>query len=314
MKQSRLITLCLVALASLLLLVAPGNAEQLISVALSGDEQIRAGDAWSLTVHAKGIEEGETVTATMLHGISIYQTELVFGSGGIALWEFEQGILTQAGISSVIISKDSYSRDFHLEILADEVENLVSFTTTNSLMAYGDSDTSLVTFASDQFGNPVDDATLTVRKTSPAGETRVGFASTQNGLANQTISSLGNPGLLRLLVSHGNDAETSLSIVQLASSPENIEFDLSTNCILSDGLDDLTLTTSVFDRNDFPVTDGQVVIFNWESGVATGITVDGTTSLSIPAPRIPGTYDYSVTVGTQTSQQTLQVTQGQCND
>jgi len=171
-----------------------------------------------------------------------------------------------------------------------------------------------VTFVSDVHGNPIDGATLSVRKTAPSGENRIGFTTSNYGLATQSLSSFGNPGILRLAVSYGTELEIPLTIIQLAGVSETIDLEISSSCVLSDGLDDISLTATVRDRHGFTVTDGQVVLFSWQTGVATGITVDGTASLRIPAPTTSGAYDYTATSGIATASQSLQVTEGQCDD
>ncbi len=314
MKKLSWIPLCLSILGSLLLTLAPNHAQEKIQITLDGLNQIFVGEAWSLDVVVEGLSQDEVLQATMLHGMSLYSEELQTGTGGIARWHFDAGILTQAGVSQVIIRAGEEMSYFALEVLTNEPETLESFTTGNSLSAYGDAETSLVTLVMDNFGNPVDDVTLTIRQTSPSGDTRSGIVSSHHGLASKTIRSMGNPGILRLLVSYGASVETALNIVQLAGVANDITLTLSSTCVLADGLDNITLTTQLLDNHGFPVTDGQVVFFTWDTGGATGITVDGMASLTIPPPPTTGSYHYRATSGSTFMEQTLIVAQGQCDD
>lgn len=268
----------LYGLALLVLVSLPSAyslAQDVVTLVLTGEEEITAGDAWSLTVQSEGLEAGETVTVTMVHGVTIYSEELVLGSGGVALWDFPEDVLTQAGSTQVLIDSGTATGSFSLTINPDDPETIQAFTTSNSLRAYGETSTALLSLVSDAYGNPVDNAALVIRSTSPQGETDVGFGSTQNGLAVNTVTSIGNPGILRLQVAHGSEVVTPLTIVQLAGDADAIALDLSSQCLLSDGLDNLTMTARVVDSAGFPVTDGQVVFFRWGSGGATAITVDG---------------------------------------
>lgn len=315
MKISHRIISCLILLIiSLPLTLSPSQAEEEVSIGIDAPEQIMAGEAWSMIVKVKGLSAGESLNVTMLHGVTIHTSELQLGTGGIALWEFEAGILTQAGTSQINITVNEQSFNYTLEILANEPSQLQAFTSTNSLTAYGDSSTTLLSFVSDSYGNPVNDAVLTLRKTSPSGESSIGFMSSSHGLAHQTIHSLGNPGILRLGLNYGTTVTSNLTIVQLASTADRINLRLSSNCVLADGLDNITLTASVWDREGAPINDGQVVIFRWGTGTATRIIVDGNTSLHIPVPTTVGTYIYSANTGNISTEQSLEVTEGQCDD
>ncbi|MEL6525913.1 MAG: hypothetical protein AAFQ07_09405 [Chloroflexota bacterium] len=289
-------------------------AQDVVTFVLSGEEEITAGEAWSLTVQSEGLEVGETVMVTMVHGVTIYSEELVLGSGGVALWDFPENVLTQAGRTQVLIDSGTATGSFSLTINPDDPDTIQAFTTSNSLRAYGEMSTALLSLVSDAHGNPVDDASLVIRSTSPQGETDVGFGRTRDGLAVNTITSMGNPGILRLQVAHGREVVTPLTIVQLAGDGDAIDLDLSAPCLLADGLDNLTMTARVVDSADFPVTDGQVVFFRWGSGGATGITVDGMASVTIPAPRVVGDYEYSVTSGMLTASETITITDGRCDN
>lgn len=314
MKISHYVVSCLTLLImSLLLTIAPSQSQSDINVSMDASAQIIAGEAWSLSMRVSGLSTGDNLQAMMLHGMSIFTSELQLSTGGIALWEFEAGTLTQAGTSQIIITAENQSFNYELEILADNPTQLQAFTSGNSLIAYGDSSTTLISFVSDDYGNPISDAILTLRKTSPSGESHIGFMISHHGLAHQTIHSFGNPGILRLGLQHGTSITTNLTIVQLASVAETIDLNLSSDCVLVDGLDSLTLTATVWDREGAPINDGQVITFRWGEGLATRIAVDGSASLQLPVPMSIGTYIYSVSSGNITTEKSLEVEE-QCND
>lgn len=314
MTRNYFFSLCLLLLTSLLLTLSVGQAEEEIRINLDAPTEISAGDEWSLIVTVEGLSTGEPVQTTMINGLAIHTSELQLGTGGVALWRFEAGILTQAGISQVIVTAGTTSASFELTIQTSQASQLVAFTTSNSLIAYGESDTTLLSLLSDAYGNPLDNATLRLQKTSPSGERRSGFVRTHHGLASQTIHSLGHPGILRLLLSYGTDIETPLTIVQLAAPAHTIDLRLSSNCLIADGLDDLILTATLRDQAGYPVTNGQVLYFQWGTGGATSITLDGVSSLRLPAPRQVGIFTFSASSGSLITEQTLEVTDGQCDD
>lgn len=314
MTRIRFLPVCLVMLGFLLLTLERSQGQEEISISIDAPQEIIAGDAWSLIVTVEGLSVGETIQTVMIHGVAIYSEELQLGTGGVALWQFEAGVLTQAGVSQVIITTETTTARFNLMIQTSQASQLIAFTTSNSLTAYGELDTTLLSLLSDAYGNPIDNAIIRTEQTSPSGESHISFMRTHYGLGSQTISSLGNPGILRLLLRYGTDIETPLTIIQLGGVAHTIELSLSANCLLADGLDDLTITAIALDQANYPVTDGQVILFDWDSGGGTGITLDGSASLRIPAPRQVGIFTYTASSGSLIAEQSLEITDGQCHD
>lgn len=289
------------------------RAEEEVKIELSGVTSIQAGDAWELVILAEGIPAETTATADMFNGMRHFQTELVLGTGGIARWQFPAGELRQAGTSLVIVHIGENRASFSLELRPAPLAHLQSFTSSNSIRAYGEDSTSLIAFAYDSFGNPIDNAPLNLRLTAPSGEYESYQIRSQNGLVVQEFYSLGQAGLMRISLNFGEIFDNR-TLVQTAGSAQNLTLELSPQCVLADGLDDIRLIATAADSAGNPVLDGTVVRFSWGTGEGTGILVDGQASLRIPAPQELATIRFTAQVGEVSADANLIVRQSRCDE
>jgi hypothetical protein len=289
------------------------KAEEEVRIELSGATRIQAGDPWELLVLVEGVEVETIARADMFNGIRNFHEDLHLGTGGIARWEFARGELRQAGTSLVIITVADSSASFSLEIFPRELATLQSFTSSNSIRAYGEGRTSLIAFAYDDYGNPVDDVPLNLRISSPSGEDENYSVHSQNGLVVQEFNSLGQPGLMRISLNFGTIVDNR-TLLQTAGAAQSLKLELNPPCVLADGIDEIRLIAIAADAAGNPVVNGTVVHFRWKTGAGTGILIDGQASLRIPAPQEVANIHFTAQVDEVFAEANLRVRQSRCDD
>lgn len=282
-----------------------------VTITLAGENLIEAGETWVLDVVVEGAFASEMVQATLFHGVHIKQQALVLGTGGVARWLFGDGELTEAGETLVIVAFEETRETFALTVEPQAPAFLETFTTTNSLLAYGDDETTLIAFVADAQGNPFDGAELVLETVDPSGNDEAWQFDTRYGLGLQSFMSRGNPGLLQVEISL-DELQNELALVQQPGHPVDVDFSITPNCVLAGGDASITLRARISDQAGFAVVDGTTVQFAWRTGEASAIVINGQADLTIPAPSVADMYTFAVRTTHTSSVARLRVEEDRC--
>ncbi|GAB4530048.1 MAG: hypothetical protein OHK0046_50380 [Anaerolineae bacterium] len=274
--------------------------------------RIRAGEAWELNVTVDHAAAGEAVTVRVFNGLQRLETTLTLGTGGVALWQVPEGLITQAGVSVVMVQTADVEKRRLLRVIPERLTLLELFSTANIIPAYGEGDTTLMILPRDTWGNPPTDVTsLEARVRYPDGSIRTLLFDYAEGIGWVTMPSQGEPGRVRVQITE--EVAALLELVQAPGTPESVRLHIRPGCVLNDGRDRVTLEAQVSDAEGSPVVDGILVTFTWPGGFGTGRTIDGRAMLSLPAPTQAGTVTFTATAATITSAPAaLRVTDGVC--
>lgn len=301
----RLISIILMTLA---IVSAAQPQENTATIEIDAPSQLIAGDSIEIQVTVTGALEGETVEAVLLNGVTIHARTLTLGTGGVAVWALNEGQITQAGTSLLQLTYGDVSTQHNIEVMPQDIDAIEAFTSSNSVMAYGDGETRLIVLLSDRYGNPILQQRLSVQATSPQGETRTRLYEVRDGLGDFPIISIGTAGILRLRVA-AFDVERRLTLVQRAAEPANMDMTISPRCVLADGVTTVTLTTVVTDNRGNVVTDGTLINFSWDNGQGSRASVNGMASLTFPAFSDIGMYKITAQAGEQQAHGHLRVSE-----
>jgi len=283
-------------------------------IVLESKAMIHAGDEWELSVTVDNYRVGDTIAVTLLNGLKAFHKTLVLGTGGVAVWAVEEGEIIQAGESLIIVQYGDEIVEKSLIVLANEPIDGVLFTTANSIAAYGEGSATIMFLTEDEWGNfPTISEPFELSINYPDGNAPTEETLTyRDGLGRFELLSRGQAGRVRLSVDQEH-LQSNLELMQTAGDAQSITLDILPTCVLNDGRDLFTLTANIIDQNNYPVTNGTLVKFVWEDGLAYARTIDGTATLRLPAPQGLGFSIYNAVVGnTRSNNATIEVTGDSC--
>jgi len=275
---------------------------------------IHAGDAWELTIAVADGEAGDQISVALLNGVQVLADRLTLGSGGAAVWRLPPGQITQAGDSLVIVrsGEDEVRRRLRVDPLQPATVDF--FTTTNTLLAYGQDSATIMILPRDIWGNAPASSRFSLTVRYPDGTRLLPRFSYAGGIGWTEVTSQGGPGLVRLATEQGA-LSAALELQQTPATPHQIDLMVEPGCVLNDGRSVIALRADVRDAYGYAVADGTLITFNWAAGFGYGRTVDGQAVLRIPAPAEVGQTLYQARVGRVQSVLTaVEVSRGRCDD
>jgi len=276
------------------------EAQDIEDIQLDAIWEILAGDVWSVQITIPTASLGESAEVVLFNGLNVQQATLELSSGGITEWAIQSGTIVESGTSYLIVTYQGTSIERTLRVLPQEADTLRPLTTTNTLIGYGHARGMLLGMIADRYGNPSINP-INVNGLFPDGTEYSETLMPSIGLGWTWFYSQGAAGRVRLVFEIPNGKTDVLEIRQTAAAPAHAMLQLSTNCVLNDGRDKLTLTATVFDVFANPIPNGYRVRFVWDGGEGYGIVLDGQASLQIPVPFDTGLYPFWVEVGAVTS-------------
>lgn len=114
---------------------------------------IRAGDALQITVQIEDASAGDTATITIANGLNFIDETLVLGTGGIAVWDIEAEVITQAGTSYIITTYGDWVDRIPLKVLPLKSGHIDLFSSANNIVSYGEDSTTIMMLPEDKWGN-----------------------------------------------------------------------------------------------------------------------------------------------------------------
>lgn len=270
---------------------------------LTGATAIKAGENWTVTVHADVAKPNPVIALTLLNGLREYDTNLTLDGNGTAQWTLPAGTLTAAGTSLVLAKYGVLEARFKLVVSPIEPTQIDALSTANTLTAYGTQCGAFVAVGQDHFGNPLDShaiSSLVLR--SDSGNTKTIPLMFTGGLAISTVCSLGNPGKLFMTISTGN-LNSTITLAQVPGMPAHVKLDVVPACVEQSQRDSLlvNLNAQITDEHGQPVSDGTQVRFEWDGGYGIALASNGRAILSIPYPSIAPAIYIKATAGEASS-------------
>lgn len=289
------LTIFFTLIAGLLIVVLSQPDDVLIE--LDAQTRIEAGQAWTVTISIPYADAGDMVEAVLMNGLQTLTTQLMLGDGGMARWSIPANRITQAGRSLLWVRYHDYEVRHTLDVAPQEATTADLFSTSNDLVAYGESQTTVIVLPRDEWGNPAnDDTPLTLHSRYPDGTTRSDVFDYVGGIGWLILPSQGQVGRVRLMIAH-DVIDATLELRQTPNQPDAITLKIQPPCVLNDDRDLVTLIANVADAQGYPVVDGTLVTFRWREGFGVERTIDGRATLRLPAPTRIGWHFYRAQAG-----------------
>lgn len=274
---------------------------------------IRAGDSLSVTVRVDNAEASDTIDMTLANGLHLIDETLTLGTGGIAVWQIPEAVITQAGTSVLVARYDNAVQRKQLTVLPLTTHEIDVFADANNIVAYGEESTTIMILPEDRWGNtPSQRNQFVVDVIYPDTSRDKGKFDLLSGLGLYTLTSQSDPGRVRIEAST-QDVTEQLELMQIPSQADEIELTIHPDCLLDDGRDLVTLSISVQDEQSQAVTNGTLITILWDDGKGFARTLDGVATLRLPAFQDVGDYLFRAQVGNvRSAKATLRVVEESC--
>ncbi len=274
---------------------------------------IRAGDALSIRVQVNEAVAGDTVDMTLATGLNFIDDVLVLGTGGVAVWNIESDVITQAGTSLLIVQYNDWVVRQSLRVLPLQIDQIDVFSNANNIVSYGEDSTTVIILPADRWGNiPSDTDQFDVQIIYPDTSRVAGDFRRIGGVSIYELVSKGSPGRIRI-TAKSNDVTSHLELMQIPATADKIDLSISPTCVLNDGRDIVTISMDVKDRYNEPVIDGTLLTVRWDDGMGFARTIDGFATIRLPAFDIKGEYQFTAQVRDLVSSDvTLRVVEESC--
>jgi hypothetical protein len=306
----------------LMILVAFGLACVMGFAFASADEEpiqvttrsfIRAGDALSIRVQVNEAVAGDTVDITLANGLNFIDDVLILGTGGVAVWNIESKVITQAGTSLLIVQYNDWVVRQSLRVLPLHTDHINVFANVNNIVAYGEDSTTIIILPEDRWGNTSRNADkFDVQIIYPDTSRVTDDFRRLGGIGLYELVSKGSPGRVRI-TAESDDVTSLLELMQIPATADKIDLSISPTCVLSDGRDIMTILMDVTDRYNEAVTDGTLLTVRWDDGMGFARTIDGFATIHLPALDIVGEYQFTAQVrDVVSSDATLRVVEESC--
>jgi len=295
----KLISLLVIAIACVIGFIFASAKSDSIHITMRSF--IRAGDAVQITMQVDNAVAGDTIAVTLANGLNVIDATLMLGTGGVAIWKIPEDIVTNAGISMLIVQYQDFFVRQQLRVLPTTTQRIDILSTSNNIIAYGEESTTIMILPEDGWGNVPSDADLyNIHMTYPDTQRVTDKIERFQGIGLYQLVSRGLPGRVRIEATM-RDVEAQFELMQIPSVADNLRLTMSSLCVLNDGRDIITLNTHVSDQYDQAVTDGTLVTIYWDDGLGYARTIDGMATLRLPAFSEAGEYKFWAQVNDVTS-------------